>query len=106
MALTAAQINQIAIILGVGKSVINAQITSLGTDFTAQDETDVETELAAWTAAKAAGGALVKIHPMESNYGAETLQGTDYDEIKTNIAVLLQFENLSVSGMGTLSIGL
>jgi hypothetical protein len=104
MALTAAQINQIAIILGVGKSVINAQITSLGTDFTAQDETDIIAQIALWDAG--ATTPFVKVHPMESNFGAETEVGSDQNSIIRAISTLLQFENVYSGSIGTIQIGL
>lgn len=104
MTLTDEEINKIAKILGITKRYLNAHLTSLGTDLTAQDETDIRAEIVKWEALDEAGTGVVKIHPTESNFGAETMQGSSKDEIARNIAIFLDFEINAYPGIGTIQI--
>jgi hypothetical protein len=102
MALTAAQINKIARIVGVQKSYLNAHITSLGSDLTAQDETDIAVEVARWDAG--AGTDFVSFTPTESNKGFNKKASVPQNDIIRNLAILLQLDYVSVSSIGTIEI--
>lgn len=88
MALTEAQTNKVCQILGITPSVLEYQLTLLGSDFTAQRELDVEAQITLWDAG--AGTDTVKLHPKESNKGVETNPMMVRADIKRNIAVLLE----------------
>ena len=103
MSLTPEEINKIAKILSVGKSYLNAQISSLGTDLTAQDETDIRAELTRWTTA---GAKFTKIQPNPQNKGAEVNPELVKNDIRQNLRVLLDLETVGYYGIGTLEIGL
>jgi hypothetical protein len=104
MALTEAQINKIAKILGVTKRTINAQISALGADLTAQDETDIAAELARWDAG--AGTNYVSFAPTESNRGFTKKASSEQSDIRRNLRILLDFDAPPYSsGIGTIKIG-
>lgn len=106
MAFTATEKISIKKILGITLGLLNAQLTSLGADLTAETETDVRNELDRWD--DGASTNFVRIHPKEANFGAEIDPGDVKADIKRNIAILLEFASVasSYSNMGTIQIGL
>jgi hypothetical protein len=103
MALTAPEKLSIAKIIGVTPTLLDAQIISLGSDLNADREAAIREELTRWTAS---GASFVKVHPTESNYGVETNAGDPKLDIQRNLALLLEFVQLSFGAtMGTLQLG-
>jgi hypothetical protein len=107
MAFTAEQKLKICRILEITQRFLNSQITYLGADLTADVETAVIEELDRW---ETAGFNFVRIHPKEANFGAEINPADAQNDIKRNIAVLLELTSsvsFSDSGnnMGTIQIG-
>ena len=101
MALTDAQKLSIARILGITPSVLDAQIATLSLD--AATETAVVAEITRWDTS---GAKFTKLHPKESNKGAETFPEAVKNDIRKNLSLLLEFYTASYSsGMGTLRIG-
>lgn len=96
MALTEANENKVCQILGITPSVLDYQLTMLGSTFTAQRQTDVEAQITLWDAG--AGTKTTKLHPTESNKGVETSPGMARSIIQKNIALLLEREDWFNSG--------
>lgn len=103
MAFTADEKLIISEILGIYPPVLDAQITLLGADLTANVITAVQTQLTRWTTA---GVNFVRIEPKERNFGARIDPLLDQADIRRKISLLLQFPQPEYSmGMGTLQIG-
>ena len=88
MALTEANENKVCQILGITPSVLDYQLTLLGSTFTSQRQTDVEAQITLWDAG--AGTKTTKLHPTESNKGVETSPSAARAMIQKNIAILLE----------------
>ena len=102
MALTAEQKEQIAKIIPTTTTLLDAHLTSLGATFTADKETSVEVELDRWDES---GAKFTKLHPKESNYGAETFPDAVKSDIRRNIMAALEWPYATaMPGMGTLQI--
>lgn len=87
-ALTEANRNKCARILGVTPLELTQQINWLGADnFTPQVQIDIEAELTAWTTA---GAKFVNVNSNLKNFGAEIRPDRQKDDIRHNIAVMLQ----------------
>lgn len=90
MALTAAQINDIAVAIGMTPTLLNAHITSLGATLTADIETKVLAQLTRYSS-----GTVVRdiwFTPTESNEGLNTNRITNADNTdpRNNIRLLLE----------------
>ena len=85
MALTEAQQLTVAKILRQTPSIIEYQITLLGTDATAAWQTAVEAEITRWTTA---GVNFVSVEPKEANFGARINPNNDKNDIRSNLAIL------------------
>src|SRR5688500_2995245 len=99
---TTAEKLSIARVLGITPSLLDAHLTSVGVTITADVEEAVRAELERWVTA---GSQFVKIHPRESNKGVETNSGDAQNDIRRNIALLLEYYSYSAQTMGTLQIG-
>lgn len=86
MALTEAQILSIAKIIRQTPSDVEYQITLLGTDATATWELAVEEELDRWDTA---GVEFVTVEPKERNFGARINPNLEKNDIRSNLAILL-----------------
>lgn len=103
MAFTEDEKLDIVKILGTTPSLLDAQLTSLGTTHVTRVEDAVREELARWDAG--AGAKFTKLHPRESNKGVETFPEQSRADIKANIARLLEWPYVySASTMGTIQI--
>ena len=85
MALDEGQKITIAKILQITPTILNLQIDAL--TISATLETAIEAEITRWTTA---GLEFVKIHPKERNFGAEIDPEDLKDDIRTNLAMLLE----------------
>lgn len=96
--ITETQRNTLSQILKVKPDDINAQITYMGDLLTSVRQSDIETELTRWTTAKTE---FYKIHPREANFGAEINSSDEKDDIRDNIAYLLERPDWSAKGSGS-----
>jgi hypothetical protein len=90
MALTEESTISICQILGITPTNLEYQITLLGSRLTAAVETEIEAQIAIWDAGT--GTKTVKLHPTESNKGVETNPSAARNDVKHNIAILLELE--------------
>ena len=95
MALSASQQLTVCKILGITPSVLEYQLTLLDSDFDSDRQTAVETEITRWTTA---GAKFTKIHPREKNFGAEINPGDEKQDIRKNIALLLEMDLNAIGG--------
>ena len=103
MAFTDTQKLSIVRILGTTPSLLDAHILSLGASLTSAIETEIIAELDRWDTY---GAKFTKIHPRERNYGVETFPEAIRNDIKANIARLLEWPySYMTATMGTLQIG-
>jgi hypothetical protein len=102
MALSPDEVLSIATILSKDDSLINAQITVLGADMTAERLEAIRAQLTRWTAL---GGKFVRIVAKESNKGVETNSNDAKDDIREALAILLRLPMYSTAGIGTMQIG-
>ena len=102
MSFTDSQKLSIARILGITPTLLDAQITSLGASLTAAKETAVIAEIARWT--DGAGTNFTRIHPKEKNFGAEINPESAKKDIRANIALILEWQSVIESGIGTIQI--
>lgn len=96
MALTEANFNKVCQILSIVPSQLTYQLTMLGSTFTSQRQTDVESQITLWDAG--AGTKTTKLHPTESNKGVETSPQAARSIIQKNIALLLEREDWCNTG--------
>ena len=75
-------------ILGVTYTDLDHQLSLLSTDFTSERQSQVETELDRWDAG--AGTKFTKIKANERNFGAEIDPEREKNDIRKNIAYLLE----------------
>jgi hypothetical protein len=88
MALTEANELKVCKILGVLYQDLEYQLALLSTDFTSERQSQVETELDRWDAG--AGTKFTKIKANERNFGAEIDPEREKNDIRKNIAYLLE----------------
>lgn len=71
---------------------------------TADLETDIRAEMVRWTDTGAS--TTISIEPKESNFGVRMTSGANKDDVRTNIAVLLEWPySIGAVGMGSVQIG-
>ncbi len=87
MPLTEANKNKVARILGITPLDVTAQIVYLGSNFTDQVQIDIEAELTTWNTA---GAKFVNVNSNLKNFGAEIRPDRQKNDIRHNIAVMLQ----------------
>lgn len=102
MALTAANIIKVAQIVGTTPLEIDAQLAYMGAVFTSTKQTEVEAQIALWTAG--AGTKTTKLHPKESNKGVETNPDKARADIRRNIALVLERTDWAESGNGSMKL--
>ena len=88
MALTEANLNRLVDILEVTRRDLELQITFLGSEFTAQVQTDVEAKITEWDAG--VGSDFINIHPNTENFGAEKNAERAKDQIRKFLSNLFQ----------------
>ena len=87
MALSEANQLKVCQILQITPSVLEYQLTILATDFTSTVQTAIEAELTRWTTL---GAKFVAIEPNTANYGAKIDPTLAKNDIRKNIAILLE----------------
>lgn len=97
--LTEAQRNKVAKILKQTPESILTQVTYMADLFTSAVQTDVEAEITRWEAG--ASTKFVRVHPRERNRGVEINPGDEKQDIKDNLALLLNREDWASSGSGS-----
>lgn len=102
MALSEANQIKVCQILQVTPSVLEYQLTLLGADFTAAVQSAVEAQITLWDAG--AGTKTTRLHPTESNKGVETRPDAAKNDIRRNIAVLLDRVDWGGSGGATVQV--
>lgn len=93
MAFTAAQELTICKILSITPLQLDAHFDVF--PYSSDVQTAVETEITRWTTA---GAKFTKIHPREKNFGAEINPGDEKNDIRRNIALLLEMDLDAISG--------
>lgn len=88
MALSEANRHLIAQILRVTVLEVEGQLIWMGSRFTAQTQTDVETQIALWQSG--IGTKTVEIYPVLTNKGVKTNPMVARRDIQSNIAVLFE----------------
>lgn len=86
MALSEANKLKICQILQVVSTVLDDQLTWMGSNFTSTVQTAIEAELTRWTTL---GAKFVAIEPNTANYGAKIDPTLAKNDIRKNIAILL-----------------
>ena len=103
MALTATEKQTIAKMFRSTPSLVAAHITSLGAAVTADLEADIRAELTRWGTASLV---FESIEPKEANFGARIEAEAEKNDIRANVASLLEWPYTAASaGMGSLQIG-
>lgn len=104
MAFTTAEKLSIARIVGVTPTLVAAQLTALGVSLTSDVESAVRTELERW---ETYGVKFTRVEAKEANFGAVIDPTLAQNDIRRNIAVLLELPMvtaLSSSNIGTIQI--
>lgn len=82
------QISICKILPDVTPMMLEAQLVFLGARMTAEIETAIAEEIARWAAGS--GAKFTNVHPNAKNFGAEINPEREKDDIRSNIAKLLE----------------